>query len=80
MYSMMVPTGLVMNQMQHFMANGQLMIMLNMNPNIALEITIPILFKKHIDNSNFELTKILKKISSRISYNINKHYIDEIYL
>ena len=46
----------------------------------VLEITPPILFKKHIDNSNFELTNILKKIASRISCDINKHYIDEIHL
>jgi hypothetical protein len=81
MFPMMVPTGMDMNQMQQFMANnGQLMMMPNMNPNIALEITPPILFKKLIDNSNFELTNILKKIASRISCDINKHYIDEIHL
>ena len=34
MLPMMVPPGIDMNQMQQFMANGQLMMMPNMNPNI----------------------------------------------
>ena len=35
MLPMMVPAGVDMNQMQQMMANGQLMMMGNMNPNMG---------------------------------------------